>query len=195
MGVIRVKGYKILVLSMCISQSLFCQSKNAKVSPQEKISTFTKMLEKCNKCDVEYSGRGLAKEELGDYAGAVDDYRKMGEGYVSSLLICGALLKIPDYHSAIKEYTKMINSDIPIGLVASKYYDRAQCKFTLEDYRGAISDYNKAIELNPNEKLAYYNRGIAKYNLNQLDSACLDWSKAGELGFPEAYDLIRKYCN
>lgn len=195
MGVFRIKVYQILVLCVCISQSLFCQSKNTNFTPQERIKGFTEMIAKCNKCDVEYSGRGLAKEELGDYRGAIDDYRKMKEGYISSLLICQALLKISDYPSAIKEYTKMINSDIPIGLVGSKYYDRAQCKFELEDYRGAISDYSKAIELLPNEKVAYYNRGLAKYNLNQLDSACLDWSKAGELGFSKAYELIRKHCN
>jgi len=23
----------------------------------------------------------------------------------------------------------------------------------------------------------------------------MDWSKAGELGYSEAYDLIREYCN
>ena len=35
-------------------------------------------------------------------------------------------------------------------------------KTNLKDYNGAISDYNKAIELDPNDADAYYNRGNLK---------------------------------
>ena len=35
----------------------------------------------------------------------------------------------------------------------------------LEDYKGAIQDYNKAIEINPNDADAYNNRGNAKAKL------------------------------
>ena len=59
----------------------------------------------------------------------------------------------------------------------------------------AINDYNKAIGLNPNYGYAYYNRGLAKIRLGQKDDGCLDLYKAGELGFAEAYDLIKQYCN
>ena len=51
------------------------------------------------------------------------------------------------------------------------------------------------IELNPKNKEAYSNRGIAKLNLKDKNGACLDWSKAGELGYEEAYDMIKKNCN
>jgi len=43
--------------------------------------------------------------------------------------------------------------------------------------------------------MAYDNRGYAKYSLGDKDGACLDWSKAGELGYSDAYDAIKKYCN
>ncbi|MCH8014820.1 MAG: tetratricopeptide repeat protein, partial [Candidatus Dadabacteria bacterium] len=68
-------------------------------------------------------------------------------------------------------------------------------KKNLGDHRGAIQDYNKAIQLNPNYALAYYNRGIVKIHLGQKDSGCLDLSKAGEMGFFQAYDAIKQYCN
>jgi tetratricopeptide (TPR) repeat protein len=61
-------------------------------------------------------------------------------------------------------------------------------------YRGAIADYNKAIEIDPNYKDAYFSRAIAKIISNQKDSGCLDFSKAGELGMEEAYDAIQKFC-
>ena len=36
---------------------------------------------------------------------------------------------------------------------------------------GAIADYNKAIELNPNYAEAYYNRGSEKSDLKDYDGA------------------------
>ena len=58
----------------------------------------------------------------------------------------------------------------------------------------AINDFNKAIEINPNLVEPYYNRGNTKIRIDQIDSGCLDLSKAGEMGYLDAYDLIKKYC-
>ncbi len=68
-------------------------------------------------------------------------------------------------------------------------------KFTLKNFSGAIQDYNKAIKLNPNDARAYMGSGLAKILSGQKNSGCLDLSKAGELGFSEAYDLIKQYYN
>lgn len=38
----------------------------------------------------------------------------------------------------------------------------------LGDYRGAIQDYNRAIELDSNNEMAYNNRGVSRYNLGDL---------------------------
>jgi hypothetical protein len=65
----------------------------------------------------------------------------------------------------------------------------------LEDYRGAILDFNMAIELNPKSGDAYYSRGLAKIALNDVNGGCLDLSKAGELGYDRAYEVIKKLCN
>jgi hypothetical protein len=54
---------------------------------------------------------------------------------------------------------------------------------------------DKAISIKPNYPEAYYLRGTAKLNLGQKDSCCLDLSKAGELGYTQAYETIRHYCN
>ena len=64
----------------------------------------------------------------------------------------------------------------------------------LSDYRGAIQDFNKVIEINPNSSLAYFYRGITELNLSQKESGCLDLSKAGEMGYFQAYDYIKQYC-
>ena len=78
---------------------------------------------------------------------------------------------------------------------AEDYFDLGVSKAKLKDYRGAIADYTKVIEIDPNYALAYLNRGYAKLFLGQKDSGCLDLSKAGELGDKKAYDAIKEYCN
>ena len=67
-------------------------------------------------------------------------------------------------------------------------------KYILKDYKGAIEDYTKAIELNRNFVDAYYNRGNTYYRIRRNNEACLDLKKTAELGKPYVYDLIKEYC-
>ena len=85
-------------------------------------------------------------------------------------------------------------SSLSFGQKPDEYFNRANDKAKLQDYRGAIADYSKAIELNPDFSEAYYNRGTCKIILKDKEGACLDWSKAGELGEGDAYDLIKEHC-
>ncbi len=59
------------------------------------------------------------------------------------------------------------------------FFNRAQDKFEFADYEEAILDYNKALELSPNEIcLVYSMRGNAKRNLGDFDGAISDQNKA-----------------
>lgn len=78
---------------------------------------------------------------------------------------------------------------------SSPYYLRGRSKARLEDYRGAIVDFNKTIQINPDFADAYLDRGGCKMLLGEKESGCLDFSKAGELGQTLAYDLIKSSCN
>jgi tetratricopeptide (TPR) repeat protein len=51
----------------------------------------------------------------------------------------------------------------------------------LKDFKGAISDFDRAITLNPNFAKSYDNRGITKYKLEDIAGAVTDWYKAAEL--------------
>ena len=50
------------------------------------------------------------------------------------------------------------------------------------DYDKAISEYTKAIEINPSLEEAYSNRGLAYLLLGQSQPGCHDLQKACELG-------------
>jgi len=64
----------------------------------------------------------------------------------------------------------------------------------MADYKGAIIDYSKAIELDQSSGNSYFERGLIKYDLNDKIGACKDWSISGELGNMKAYDLMKQYC-
>ncbi|GAF91447.1 unnamed protein product, partial [marine sediment metagenome] len=57
-------------------------------------------------------------------------------------------------------------------------------------YTQAISDYTRAIELNPKYALAYNNRGLAYGNLGQYSKAISDFTRAIELNpkYAKAYN-------
>ncbi|MBP5625701.1 MAG: tetratricopeptide repeat protein, partial [Bacteroidales bacterium] len=79
----------------------------------------------------------------------------------------------------IELYTKYI--ELNPDSAVSAYCNRGAAKASLKDFYGAIIDYNKAIELDPQKTAAYYNRGNAKNNLKNFDGAIDDYSKAIEL--------------
>ena len=65
--------------------------------------------------------------------------------------------------------------------ISADHYNRGLVKANSRDFNGAITDYNKAIELNPNYAEAYKGRGWAHHGLKQYVAAIKDYSKAIEL--------------
>jgi tetratricopeptide (TPR) repeat protein len=123
-----------------------------------------------------YILRGIAKNRLKDYRGAILDFDK--------------------FISLTPEQT--IESEIEGGLkmLAAAYSFRGMSKRNLNyPYQETMIDHNKAIKLNPKDGLNYLRRAITRQKFNLKNEACLDFSKAGELGISEAYEIIRDYCN
>lgn len=147
----------------------------------------------------QYYDRGLAKEELKEYKGAIAAYTKAiglnpkySEAYSGRGFVKGEL---KDYLGSIADYTEALETrPESIEDYYGIYSGRGRAKYGLKDYRGAIEDYTKAIEASPKHEYIYYFRGYAKIKLGQKESGCLDLSKSGELGNKEAYVAIKKFC-
>ncbi len=60
---------------------------------------------------------------------------------------------------------------------AEFYRKRADASLSKGDFTGAISDYDKAVELKADYSIAFLNRGKARYSLREFDKAMEDFNK------------------
>lgn len=91
-----------------------------------------------------------------------------------------------------------VDSDLSKALVLSPqnawlHYNRGNLNVLRQDYRQAIDDYTRAIDIDSTLAEAYYNRGLCYIQLERQAEGVADLSKAGELGLYQAYSLIKKY--
>tara|TARA_B100000497_G_scaffold117736_1_gene143274 strand:+ start:473 stop:991 length:519 start_codon:yes stop_codon:yes gene_type:complete len=101
-----------------------------------------------------------------------------------------------NYTAAIRDLTKVIEVDQK-GNVVPALYIRAQCKNRLEDYRGALIDYNTVLLIsaeNKSEKLAvvYLDRGRVNALLKNYNEAEQDFTEAIELKNSYAQAFINR---
>ena len=70
------------------------------------------------------------------------------------------------------------------------YIKRGNAYWSEGQYDQAISDYNKALEINPRHAKAYYNRGNTYMSTGQYDQAISDFTKALEINprYAKAYN-------
>jgi tetratricopeptide (TPR) repeat protein len=60
------------------------------------------------------------------------------------------------------------------------------------DWNGAIADYSRVIQLQPNNCAAYADRGRAEFMLGRLSEAMADFSHALEINPKDDYALARR---
>jgi tetratricopeptide (TPR) repeat protein len=139
---------------------------------------------------------GLCKVYSHKFHEAILDFTKslnLGNNKSNLFLERGKAYKqIENYKNAISDFKKFIEST---NKNSEGYYERATTKMKLGDKRGALSDFNESIKINSMYKEAFFYRGIIKNELKDKNGACDDWSRAGELGYFEAYEKIKEFCN
>lgn len=151
-------------------------------------------------CGYAFWDRALVKEDLGDNEGALKDFDIAIEicPKQSNFLCYRGILKyfMNDLEGAEKDLSAAIE-------LYENYYLarrwRAPVRTQLNNYIGAMDDYNKASyrkdsESNPNWAQDYYLRGLAKSKTGDIDGACIDWNIALKIGKLETSELIEQHC-
>ena len=72
----------------------------------------------------------------------------------------------------------LVSDGISAQPTAEAYLNSAVSKFYLDDMKGAIVDYTKAITIDPSYVEAYRKRGLAKEELKDFSGAIVDYSRA-----------------
>ena len=70
----------------------------------------------------------------------------------------------------------------------------SEAKTKINDFAGALDNYSTIIKLDSSSAKAYYLRGVSEIKIEMTDRACYDFKKAGELGYFDAYEMTKKYC-
>ena len=123
-----------------------------------------------------YFDLGFCEYHLAEHADAIKDL-------TSCLYYLGnakLFFRYEGYTKIANGYGEMISSEIIKVLPADAYDMRGYCKLMLEDNRGAINDFTKAIQLRPTW-WDYGNRGTARLNLGLYLDAKADFTKVIEL--------------
>ncbi|MBK9247195.1 MAG: tetratricopeptide repeat protein [Ignavibacteria bacterium] len=71
----------------------------------------------------------------------------------------------------------MIGGFSAVAQTAHEYKQSAIIKHAARDFKGAISDYSKAIELNKDDSDAYLHRGNCEFQIEEFDAALADFNK------------------
>jgi len=110
--------------------------------------------------------------------------RKYKPVIVVALLIYSIFLSVTTYQrikvwkDAPTMITDVIEKDRSDVDMAIGYFFRGNIRDLSQDMQGALSDFTRAIELNPAYTMAYNNRGIIRGSLQDFEGALEDFNKA-----------------
>ena len=113
---------------------------------------------------------------------------------IEALNLMVASDELPDIdYRLVRDDLNAVISQMPE--FAQAYYNRGNVSAKLNDFKSAVVDYSKAIELNDKLAGAFFNRGLARIYMGNTAEGIADLSKAGELGIYSAYNVIKRFQN
>lgn len=151
------------------------------------ISDLTKAIKKNPKYIEAYRYRALAKDSIGDYNGAEEDYEHAfllessrndsinKERYDKMIVMVdkgNQYFKKQKYQDAIYEYNSAI---IAYPNFSQAYIRKADANYMLKNYQEALKDYDKALRINMEDNFLYLKRANTKYRLKKYKSAIEDY--------------------
>jgi Flp pilus assembly protein TadD len=166
------------------------------------VREFSRYLEKNSKNTDVLMWRAMAKGELKDYYGAINDYDKVIElnsNYPMQYNKIGMAYNNKAYtYVKKKEYNEalpFVERALELDKTDWHFWDtRGEIYLNLGQYEKALSDFNKAIKIEGNSN-SFYLRGMTYMKLGNKEKGCEDLSRSGELGNTDAYNIISENCN
>ena len=137
--------------------------------------------------------RGMAESKLENYPEALKGFSRaiaLNPAFIDACFGRANVFRLTgENQKALEEYSQV--------LVMNRNYfgawqDRAIVKGNLNDYKGAITDLDKAIALDPGFGASFYLRGIAKFEIRE--NGCDDLRKALSLDYQPAQKALEYYC-
>jgi len=122
------------------------------------------------------------------YSASVDDFHWL-KGILVELKDAEGLFYLGNAFYGRKLFKSGIecyDESLKLEECAAAYNNRGNAYAELNEHERAIKDFDKAIELNPDDAETYYNRGVAYAKLNKYEQAIKDYEKAIELNPDDA---------
>ena len=141
-----------------------------------------------------YLNRGALRAEMIAFISSIDNNVQtltMDDKGTTRARVQDQMSKTYDYSEAIDD---MKEADNLLPGVPYIYFNLGNLYCLSSMFVESIDNYDKAIEIYPYMGDAYYNRGLVLIYLKDKEKGCIDLSRAGELGVPDAYSVISKYC-
>lgn len=157
----------------------------------EKITLFTKAIALDSKNLDAYFYRGIAKNDLGDYHGAIVDYSKIivlnpdADTYYNR---GNSRYSLKDFVGAKNDYGKAFEMD---ATFIDALYSLGCVKYDLGDYEDAIKDFSSIIKTVPTQSKTYILRASAYKALKEHKKAQKDYSLA-IIAEPSAHNFYNR---
>jgi len=143
-----------------------------------------------------YYGRGVILEMLGRYDEAIGDYTSaigLDPGYALAYNNRAWVYALKgDYTRALEDVDKALASieEDDLFFLSIALTTRGNIYRSLERYDEAMTDIERAIELNPDYFWAYYSRGLLYQELGKKKKAKADFEFACDRGIAEACNAL-----
>lgn len=168
----------VIILSVLMLVNFFMTLKQVAVWKDD-LTFWSCVIEKSPRESLAYNNRGVAKNNLQDYSGAVNDFDiaiqispQKPEPFNGRGIAKYRLQKFPE---AIADFSRAIAIS---PSYVDAYFHRGNSKAALGEYKAAAEDYTRAIEWQPDYAEAFYNRGNTQTELKNLQAAFHDYSTA-----------------
>jgi tetratricopeptide (TPR) repeat protein/predicted Ser/Thr protein kinase len=160
------------------------------------LASFEKAVEFKPNDAYSYVNRGIARNGLNDFDGAIEDYTKAIElaepvndrtNLTNAYSNRGAAYK---FKGELENALEDLNTAVELGTEnASAYHNRGVVRCALNDVDGALKDHNKAIKLRPDDASFHNARGAARRVKGDFKGAVEDYLHALKLdpGHVESY--------